>query len=39
MTGSEFDLGYTALNSHEIWPGLMWGKHILYIRASSIFVD
>ena len=29
-----FDLGYTALNIHEIWPRLLWGEHIFYIRAK-----
>ena len=27
-------VGYTALNIHEIWPHLLWGEHILYIRAK-----
>ena len=26
--------GYTALNFHGIWPRLLWGEHILYIRAK-----
>ena len=26
--------GYTALNIHEIWPRLLWGEHILYIRGT-----
>ena len=25
--------GYTALNIHEIWPRLLWGKHI-HLRAK-----
>ena len=29
-----FHLGYTALNIHEIWPCLLWGKHTLCIRAK-----
>ena len=29
-----FDLGYTALNSHEISPRLLCGEHLLYIRAK-----
>ena len=34
-----FDLEYTAVNIHEIWPRLLWGEHILYIRAkmTSLF--
>ena len=28
--------GYTALNIHEIWPHLLLGEHILYIRAKMM---
>ena len=27
-------LGYTPLNIHEIWPRLLLGEHLLYIRAK-----
>ena len=31
--------GYTALNTLEIWPRLLWGEHLLYIsaRMTSFF--
>ena len=30
-----FDLRYIALNIYEIWLRLLWGEHILYIRAKT----
>ena len=29
-----FDLGFTTLNVHKIWPCLLRGEHTLYIRAK-----